>query len=152
MIRFRHALVALLCAAPTLARADSLPDPGPWEACDKLKAGDACFSFDGPGYCVEKACPDTPGNCLYCDTEAMATTTASTGTTAATTGGTTAAMTGTTAASDGSSTGASSGGSSGATTDDTTTEKASGCGCRSEGSPAGALALLGLAGLLRRRR
>lgn len=152
---FSWVLVAApLCALPTVALADLAPDPDPWEACEDSKENDACLSELGSGYCVVRPCQDMPGtSCLYCDPEATGTTG-----TATTTAGGTSGSTGTTAGSSSGSTGStgstgsgSSGGSDGSS-DGSSPAKESGCGCRSDAGPAGALALLGLVGLGRRRR
>lgn len=159
----RSALV-LLFASPlllvgTTARADVAPDPDPYMACLDQELGSSCYSDLGDGYCVEKDCPGEPGKkCGYCDPMGTATTTAtgtgttgttgSTGETGGTTGGT-AGVTGETAGSSSTTGGATS---DGGTSDGTSPKKEEGCGCRSDASPGAALGLLGLVGLLRRRR
>jgi MYXO-CTERM domain-containing protein len=137
----RAALVLLFVSPLGLlaatAHADALPpDPDPYMACEDQALGSACFSELGDGICVEMDCPSNPGQkCGYCDPNATATTSAGT-----TDGGAVGA------------TDASSSGSDGGTSDGTTPKKEEGCGCRSDASPGAALGLLGLVGLLRRRR
>ena len=152
-------LLVPLSLSPAVARADVAPDPDPWEACEKLMAGQQCFSEAGSGYCVEQACPDDPmAKCLYCDPNATATTSAGSTGAATTSAGSTGAVTtsaGGTAAVASSSESGTAGGSSGeggGTTDNSSTKKDSGCGCRTDGAPQPTLLLLGLAWLLRRRR
>lgn len=143
------------------AHADALPEPDPYMACEQRELGSPCFSELGGGYCVEADCPDDPAKkCGYCDPNATATTGADTAattgsdtapTTGATAGGTTAG--GTTAGSPDPGTSGTTSDDNGGTSDGTSPKKnADGCGCRSDASPAGALALLGLLGLARRRR
>ncbi|WP_143140526.1 MYXO-CTERM sorting domain-containing protein [Nannocystis exedens] len=150
----RKALVLLfaspLCLFGSMARADALPDPDPYMACEEQALGTACFSELGDGLCVEADCPSDPGKkCGYCDPNATATTSAgSTDTGTGTTGG--SSTTGETAG--GASETADGSSSDGGTTDATTPKKEEGCGCRSDASPGAALGLLALVGLLRRRR
>lgn len=136
------------------AHADALPEPDPYMACEQRELGSPCFSELGGGYCVEADCPDDPAKkCGYCDPNATATTgpdtaaTSEAGTGAApTSSGTSGGPSGTT--------GEPEVGDTGATSDGSTTKKddGRGCGCRSDASPGAALALLGLVGLMRRRR
>lgn len=133
LLRNVSAVVVLL--APALARADVAPDPDKWMACEGLKVGDSCWADIGMGFCVMGPCQADPSNtsCLVCDPNATATTgDASTGGSGGSSG-----------------TGGTGEGSSG-TSDGPTTMKDDGCGCRSSGS-AGALALLGLLAVGRRR-
>lgn len=148
------ALVSTICLAGATARADVAPDPDPFMACENLPSGSACYSELGRGICVEADCPNNPGQkCGYCDPNATATTgpdtaaTSEAGTGAApTSSGTSGGPSGTT--------GEPEVGDTGATSDGSTTKKddGRGCGCRSDASPGAALALLGLVGLMRRRR
>ncbi|WAS96203.1 MYXO-CTERM sorting domain-containing protein [Nannocystis punicea] len=151
-----RAALVLLFVSPlgllaTTAHADALPDPDPYMACEEQELGSACFSELGDGICVEMDCPSNPGQkCGYCDPNATATTSAGT-TDTGTTGGS-AGTTGDTSGGAVGATDASSSGSDGGTSDGTSPKKEEGCGCRSDASPGAALGLLGLVGLLRRRR
>ncbi|MFZ6181472.1 MYXO-CTERM sorting domain-containing protein [Nannocystis pusilla] len=152
----RRVLVLLfaspLCLLGSMARADALPpELDPYMACEAQALGTACVSELGEGLCVEADCPSDPGKkCGYCDPKATATTSAGTDTGTGTTGADTTSATGDTSGSGSETAGGSS--SDGGTSDGTSPKKEEGCSCRSDASPGAALGLLGLVGLMRRRR